>query len=83
MSRSNHNYRTRRISERTFATRRGLFRSRERFPRWSIKSWHPGPGKWLKDYWRRRARAIQNQQMLDEDPVITPMKRLIEIWDWY
>jgi hypothetical protein len=39
----------------------------------------------LKKRWHRRARAQQKQESLQnpDDPVITPMKRLIDLWDWY
>lgn len=91
MSRSNHNYynlglRYRKsdvIPERTFATRRGLYTRRKRFPRWSIKSFRSGPPKEIKQMWHRQARAAQNSQMRDDDPVVTPMRRLINMWNWY
>ncbi len=73
------------ITERDVVTRRGVYCRRQRFPKWSIKSWHSGPPMALKKRWHRRARAQQKQEFLrsPEDPLITPMKWLMDLWDWY
>src|SRR4051794_4940330 len=72
-------------SERDVVTRRGVYRRHRRFPKWSIKSWHSGPPMELKKRWHRRARAQQKQEFLQnpDDPLITPIKRLIDLWNWY
>jgi hypothetical protein len=83
-----HRYRRRQhccIPPAVYLTRRRVIRRRSRFPEGSPKSWHRAPPAW---WWRsahRRARAIQRQEMLrnPEDPVITPDKRLIDLWGWY
>jgi hypothetical protein len=71
--------------QRAFATRRGLVRRGKRFPCWSIKSWHRGPDKWWKRMWHKKARTVQRFEMFadPEVPVITPMRRLVDMWDWY
>ncbi len=69
--------------EREYETRRGFHRRRSRFPKWSVKSFHHGPPMCIKKLWHRQARAQQNEEMRSDDPVITPMKRLIDLWDWY
>ena len=68
-----------------FLTRRGIVRRKHRFPRHSIKSWHHGPQKWWKQMWHQRARAMQKVEMRadPENPVVTPMRQLVDMWDWY
>lgn len=84
MSRSNHHY-YKPLPPRDYPSRRGVVRRQRRFPNFSIKSWHRGPPAW---WWRdqhRRARAIQRREMLrmPDDPVITPDRKLIDLWGWY
>ena len=35
--------------------------------------------------WHQRARAMQKAEMRadPEDPVVTPMRQLVDMWDWY
>ncbi|MCL2660543.1 MAG: hypothetical protein FWD64_08515 [Acidobacteriaceae bacterium] len=73
------------ITERDVLLRRGVYRRRKRFPSWGIKRWISGPPMDVKRIWRQRARAQQKQEFLrnPEEPLITPMKRLVNLWDWY
>jgi len=73
------------ISQRDVVTRRGIYHRRPRFPEWSVKSWHSGVPTQTKKRWQRRARARQKQEFLRncEDPLLTPMKWLIDFWDVY
>jgi hypothetical protein len=66
-------------------TRRGVFRRRKRFPKHSFKIWHKTPPRWLKQHWHRRARARQQEEFLKDpdDPTITPLHRLWDLWEWY
>jgi hypothetical protein len=68
-----------------YLTRRGVVRRRPRFSVWSPKSWHHAPPAWWWRVQHRRARAIQRREMLrhPEDPVITPDRKLIDLWSWY
>lgn len=73
------------IPARVFVTRRGVVHRHPRFPNWSIKSIFKGPPLELKKLWRRSARAKQRAELLRdlEDPIITPSKRLVNLWNWY
>jgi hypothetical protein len=35
--------------------------------------------------WHQKARAVQRAEALadPEDPVITPMRRIVNLWNWY
>ena len=70
---------------RTFQTRRGPVERKMRFPDWSVKSTYGAPPSYIKKIWIGEARAKQNaeQRLNADDPIITPMKRLINLWDWY
>lgn len=68
-----------------FTTRRGVVQRKARFPEYSMKTFHRGPPSW---WWRsqhRRARAIQAVEFHrdPEDPMITPDRRLITLYNWY
>ena len=72
--------------ERSFQGRRGTAKRRSRYPEWSAKRSHGGgPPTSIKKIWIGEARAKQNaeQRLNADDPIITPMKRLINLWDWY
>lgn len=71
--------------EGEYVTRRGVFRRKRRFPEWSVKSYHSTPPVSIKQCWIKRARAKQQHEMRKEaeDPIVTPMRRLIDPWDWY
>jgi len=72
-----------RFPERLILSRR-TWRRRQRY-RYGIKAVLRPPAKsWWKAQ-RKRARAIQRREMRlnPEDSLVTPMKRLINLWDWY
>jgi hypothetical protein len=50
-----------------------------------VKNWHRGPDKIWKRMWHKKARMMQKAEMLadPENPMITPMRRLVDMWDWY
>jgi hypothetical protein len=92
MSRSNHSYYEpfrhtdeQRPLKRAFATRRGVVYRRKRIQPWSKQYWRDGPPHWWKQMWHQIARAVQKEEMLanPDDPVITPERRIIDLWDWY
>lgn len=78
-SRTHYNHKPIRVIEG-----RRVFVRKPRFPEYSPKQWHtpPSRGWWAKQ--KAKARAIQKREFLKSiDPYITPMKKLINLWDWY
>lgn len=72
------------IPEREVLGRRTWVR-RKRHPDWSRGSWHnTPPASWWK-LQHRRARARQRAEFLrnPDDPMITPMVRLVNLSAWY
>jgi hypothetical protein len=35
--------------------------------------------------WHQKARAVQKAEMLanPDDPLVTSMRRIVDLWDWY
>jgi hypothetical protein len=90
MSRSNHSYYQtfrhadeQRPIQSAFSTRRGVVYRRR--SHWFKKYWYPGPPHWWKQMWHQKARAVQKAEMLanPNDPLVTPMRRIVDLWDWY
>lgn len=51
------------IAPGEYETRRGLYRRKPRFPKWSWKTHCFGPPHSVKAMWRRRIRRIYNEEM--------------------
>jgi len=92
MSRSNHSYYQtfrhadgQRPIQSAFSTRRGVVYRPNHFQPWFQNYWHEGPPKWWKRMWHQKARAVQKAEMLanPDDPLVTPMRRIVDLWDWY
>ena len=91
MSRSNHShYQTFRRGDEenpiqsAFTTRRGVVYRRNYFKPWLTKHWREGPPRSWKQMWHQKARAVQKAEMLanPDDPLVTPMRRIVDLWDW-
>jgi hypothetical protein len=74
-----------RTLKRSFVTRRGVVYRSKAFERWFRNYWHDEPPRWWKQMWHRKARAVQKAEMRKnpEDPLVTPMRRIVDLWDWY
>lgn len=72
------------ILPREWLSRRGIERRKPRF-RYSPKTYQKGPPRWWWQMEHRRARRKQQAEFLrnPEDPMITPQRRLIDLWGWY
>jgi hypothetical protein len=67
---------------REIAARR-TWKRKQRYPKYSVKSFRSAPPRWWWQEQHSRARAVYRQILRDEDPVLPPEKKLIDLWDWY
>jgi len=99
MSRSNHLYyppwdfastspgayeRVYKIKTKFILGRRSYKRKSNRYPDYSINSWHSSPPRWWWQEQHARARRIYTQILRrEEDPILPREKDLINLWNWY
>jgi hypothetical protein len=63
---------------------RRTWRRKQRYPEFSIKGFMNGPPRWWWQDEHSKARALYRRLMhRDDDPVLPPENKIIDLWGWY
>lgn len=59
-----------------------------RYPKWTYKRFHGTPSKWMKRWWNKKERRVQDRTLIRyrhdwDEMAVPPEHRISSLWDWY